>query len=227
MRGPPARCSCIGGVTRSPAPSSPVAASIIAATAIATWANLPSPGDATSAALLAARSLIPLGPLTLTPSLAMDPGWLILFSFMLIEAFIVLLLVMPMPSNHVRGAITASVTALWEKQPAIRYIAVCLTLINGFYFWHVIDALLDPFRVHFGIFGLNDPLLTCEMRATNFERERNAYITGFSLFLFLVLRRLVDIQVKLHEARADSKSVAAGVPMGQPVPPAVRRSKFD
>ena len=37
-----------------------------------------------------------------------------------------------------------------------------------------------------------------------------------SLFLFLVLRRLVDIQVKLHEARADSKAVGS-VPMGAPV----------
>ena len=34
-----------------------------------------------------------------------------------------------------------------------------------------------------------------------FRNERNAYITGFSLFMFLVLRRLIDIQMKLHEVR--------------------------
>ena len=46
--------------------------------------------------------------------------------------------------------------------------------------------------------------------------ERNAYITGFSLFLSLVLNRLIDIQGKLHSARQGVKQGGA-VPMGMPV----------
>ena len=168
----------------------------------------------------------------------MDLGWLLIFGFCAVEMLIVLLLVMPMPSNHVRGAITGAITHLWDKQEAIRYIAIGFTIINALYFWTVVDALTDPFKAHFGFLVFDDPLVTCEMRAAMFERERNAYVTGFSLFLFLVLRRLVDIQQKLHEARADSKSAHTGVPMGAPVghgypagyapaPPAKPRSKFD
>ena len=63
-----------------------------------------------------------------------------------------------------------------------------------------------------------------------FERERNAYITGFALFLLLVLRRMVDIQRQLFKLRAEMKDVQKryptlfnetrdphGVPMGRPV----------
>ena len=157
----------------------------------------------------------------------MDPGWLVLFVFMLLEVVVVLLLVMPMPSNHVRGAITLAVTSVWDKNPAIRYCAIGLTLVNAFYFWTVIDALLHPWKWAFGIL-VDDALISCEMRAHEYERERNAYISGFSLFLFLVLRRLVDIQMKLYEARAESKAAAMGVPMGRPVQPVGKpASKFD
>lgn len=147
----------------------------------------------------------------------MEIGWLILFTFMLCEAAIVLLLVAPMPSNQVRGAIVTAITSVWEKSAPVRYIAIGLNVINAFYFWHVMDALLDPFA-HFALVLYEmEPMLSCETRAFAFERERNAYITGMSLFLFLVLRRLVDIQVKLHESRLDSKAMSSGVPMGAPV----------
>ena len=45
-----------------------------------------------------------------------------------------------------------------------------------------------------------------------FERERNAYITGFSLFLFLVLRRMVDIQRQLFKLRGEMKDVQKRYP---------------
>ena len=75
---------------------------------------------------------------------------------------------------------------------------------------------------------LEDALVTCELRAMAFERERNAYITGFSLFLFLVLRRMVDIQKQLFTMRSEMKNVQKrypqifqnsheSVPMGRPV----------
>ena len=55
----------------------------------------------------------------------------------------------------------------------------------------------------------------------NPNQERNALICGASLFLWFVLRRLVDIQGKLHESRAMHKAAGGapkgGVPMGMPV----------
>ena len=160
----------------------------------------------------------------------MEPGWFVLFVFMIIEAFFVLLLVMPMPSNKVRGAITGFVTLVWDQTPAVRYTAILLTLVNLVYFVSVFDALAHPLYQHLGFMTLSEDLLavSCELRASHFERERNAYICGFSLFLFLVLRRLVDIQAKLHESRADVKTIGHGVPMGMPIGSSVPpRSKFD
>ena len=54
----------------------------------------------------------------------MDVAWFILFVFMLLEASIVLLLVMPMPSNRVRGAIITGIVSTWESPSAVRYIAI-------------------------------------------------------------------------------------------------------
>ena len=110
----------------------------------------------------------------------------------------------------------------------MRYIALFLGSINVIYFLMVFDALRQPFYA-FG-FMLEDALVSCEFRAMAFERERNAYITGFSLFLFLVLRRMVDIQKQLFTLRAEMKDAQKrypalfqetrdphGVPMGRPV----------
>ena len=144
----------------------------------------------------------------------MDPGWFVLFLFMLIEAALVLLLVMPMPSNQVRGSIVGAIVTTWEKNVAIRYVAMGVLAIDVLYFWHVIDALSMPFYA-FGLF--EDAFLNCEMRSLAFERERNAYITGTSIFLFLVLRRLVDIQAKLFQSRGEAKAAGMGIPMGAPV----------
>jgi len=163
-----------------------------------------------------------------------DLGWLIMFLFMLAEMALVLLLVAPMPSNQVRGAIVSAIVSTWETQAAVRYIALSLGLINVVYFLHVFDALRQPFYA-FG-FMLEDALVSCELRAQGFERERNAYITGFAIFLFLVLRRMVDIQAQLFAVRGEMKVLQKkwpqifeqqqqqqqqqqqhGVPMGQPV----------
>ena len=65
---------------------------------------------------------------------------------MLCEASIVLLLVAPMPSNQVRGAIVGAITSIWDKSPAVRYIAIGLNAINLFYFWHVC-GLMNGYRI--------------------------------------------------------------------------------
>ena len=68
---------------------------------------------------------------------------------------------------------------------------------------------------------LSEPSLNPNPNPTPTEQERNALICGASLFLWFVLRRLVDIQGKLHESRAMHKAVGGvptgGVPMGMPV----------
>lgn len=89
------------------------------------------------------------------------------------------------------------------------------TWLDLIYFYFVMDAILHPLY-DLGLLTPIEQAPTCELKMDLFRNERNAYITGFSMFMFLILVRLVDIQKKLHEARADVKAMGGGVPMGQP-----------
>ena len=75
-----------------------------------------------------------------------DLGWLIMFVFLIVESLLVLLLVMPMPSNQVRGAIITVIVDTWEKNNAVRYAGFFLGGINVIYFMMVFDALRQPGR---------------------------------------------------------------------------------
>lgn len=129
----------------------------------------------------------------------MDPGWLVLFIFTLVEGLLVMLLCLPMPSNDVRRSVTDFVAGLWE-QKYVQYTAITMLLVDAFYFYHVMGALLHPLY-DFGILSPVDVGLPCHMKSEMFRNERNAYISGGGLFLFFVLNRLVDIQDKLHAYR--------------------------
>ena len=50
-----------------------------------------------------------------------------------------------------------------------------------------------------------------------FYNERNAYITGSSLILFIILNRLVNIQDKLYEMRQQVKTLGSGAPSSSQV----------
>ena len=58
--------------------------------------------------------------------------------------------------------------------------------------------------------------VTCEARAATLYLERNAFICGLSVFLFLVLRRLMEIQHQLFEMRSAVKQVGVLAADGRP-----------
>lgn len=133
----------------------------------------------------------------------LDPGWLVLLLFMLIEGFFVVLMILPMPSNDARRFLRDKIAGLWESAP-VRYFSIGFLLLDAFYFWFVCDALLHPLH-DFGILSPIDMSVTCEMKQAMYREERNAFISGMGLFLFFILNRLVDIQDKLHRARDAAK----------------------
>lgn len=148
----------------------------------------------------------------------MEPGWFVLLVFMLLEATLVLLLSMPMPNNTARGAVITFITSLWEVPP-VRYVFYAILAVDIFYFWFVFDALLHPLY-DFGLLSYTGTeAVSCEIKAVMYQNERNAYITGFSLFLFLILSRMIDIQKKLHLSRETVKQGRSAVPIGRPVIP--------
>lgn len=149
-----------------------------------------------------------------------------------------------MPSNAVRGFLVEAIQSLTEK-PGVKYAVWGTFALNIFYFWCARrrrrpaqeSPLLTPRQIygarrytmeglmHMGRdLGILSPVayaITCEAKQDMFRQERNALICGASLFLWFVLRRLVDIQGKLHESRAMHKAAGGapkgGVPMGMPV----------
>lgn len=134
----------------------------------------------------------------------MDPGWLVLFLFLVVECVLVTLLVLPMPSNKIRRAVTDLIASLWDHK-GIQYAVIALLVLDAVYFYSDFDALRHPLY-DLGLLT-QESTIPCEERATMMQRERNAYITGFGLFLFFILRRLVDIQDKFHRARHVAKSI--------------------
>ena len=75
----------------------------------------------------------------------------------------------------------------------VKYAGFAILLLDAYYFAGTMDALSNPL-VHVGIVAspIDDVILSCEVGLEKFRNERNAYITGFSLFMFLVLRRLTS-----------------------------------
>mmetsp|Transcript_11346 Transcript_11346/g.16671 ORF Transcript_11346/g.16671 Transcript_11346/m.16671 type:complete len:158 (-) Transcript_11346:121-594(-) len=137
----------------------------------------------------------------------MDPGWFVLFLFLIVEIILVTLLCLPVPSNDVRGAITTFVINIWENKQ-VQYFIYFILIMDVIYFYFVFHALLNPFY-DLGILSPVEMGISCEQKQDLFYNERNAYITGGSLFLFFILNRLVDIQEKLHQARKHVKTLSS------------------
>jgi Bap31/Bap29 transmembrane region len=132
----------------------------------------------------------------------MDLGWFILSVFLVVEVIIITLLCLPMPTNDVRGVINGCVASLWMLKP-VEYTVLALLALDIFYLAFVWQSLSNPLY-DMGIFS-HDMGVSCEYKQDLFLAERNAYIASSVLFLFFVLRRLVDIQDKLHVARKHVK----------------------
>ena len=114
---------------------------------------------------------------------------------------IVGLLVMPMPANIVRGAIVTTVGKLWNTNSAIRYISWLIVGINVLYFAMTYkNVYYSPPQ------DILSRWEECDVKIMRFREQRNLYITGFSMFLFFVFRRVLEIQTQLHQARKKIKA---------------------
>lgn len=133
-------------------------------------------------------------------STTMDPVWLLMSAFTAMEVLVVMVLVMPMPSNAVRGRLTQAINQKWATSHTLKKLCWVMLTLNAYYAYSSIAELREAHAVMSSA--------TCETRATTLYLERNAYICGFSVFLFFVLRRLLEIQGQLHATRAIVKDAA-------------------
>jgi len=132
----------------------------------------------------------------------MDPGWYLITLTLLVQCFLVLVLVMPMPSNQVRTWTLKAVHAFWDLQP-VRYFAALVGIVDAWYFFFTLKVMSERGP----LFSPVDSPRTAEEAENMFRNERNMLITGGNLFFFLVLHRLLEIQDQLRKARAAAKSV--------------------
>lgn len=130
----------------------------------------------------------------------MDPGWLLVSCALLVQCALVLLLVVPVPSNAVRGVILWLVHFIAKAQ-FVRFSVVLVMAVNAYYFWFTLRFM----GRQGSLFSPVDTARTEYEEVAMYRNERNACITGGNLFLFLILRRLVDIQEQLRKARTASK----------------------
>jgi len=160
-----------------------------------------------------------------------QPGWLIISAALIVECLLVTLLILPMPNNDVRGAVTRWVQGLWNVKP-IRYGFFAVVVLDVVYFWSVVDALKHPLY-EYGFFVAPNHFGVCETRMELSRNERTLATTAFSLFVFLVLFRLIDIQGKLKQQRDRVKELEVmlvphypqGMPMGTPIGTPVEYNK--
>lgn len=128
----------------------------------------------------------------------MDPSWLLVTFVLIVQAVLCTILVLPLPSNHVRMLILKMIYALWGS-PAVKWAAVLSAVLNGYYlFW-----ILRTYRHN--LLSPVDQSATCMQEVTLMRSERNLFITAGNLWLSLVLRRLVQLQEQLHRARQQAK----------------------
>ncbi|KAJ8604362.1 hypothetical protein CTAYLR_002554 [Chrysophaeum taylorii] len=149
----------------------------------------------------------------------MLPGDVLPVASLVVQSLVCLLLVIPMPSNSVRGMIVGGLNRIWDQHPAIRSAAALLCVFNAFLFITELRRLSwpepppppppPPRRGMPGLPGMPPPPpvndFACEFQLGLFRSERNAYMSGFSLFIYFMMRRLLEIQQMLYKARKAEK----------------------
>jgi B-cell receptor-associated protein 31 len=136
--------------------------------------------------------------------------WYATFLFLCAELLVCSVLICPMPSKVKKFLLNGVVRV--TSVPVIRTsLRVACVLIFLLFLDSVRDhskrrAEMDAHRS--GDHGHIDAHHECETRLKMFYSQRNLYLTGFSLFLLLLLWRLMQYLASLHTAEASNTALA-------------------
>jgi len=132
--------------------------------------------------------------------------WGFEYAVLLAEVCLLLLLCIPMPDTRLRGGLLSLMGTVWSSRH-LRIGVFVVAAITGLLF---LDALRnvsyvgDEMRDRHEHGGVNEHQIALRL----FLNQRNCYITGFALFLMLIIFRFYDILSQLHRARTDIKQRA-------------------
>jgi len=160
----------------------------------------------------------------------MDPGWMLLYGFLLLECAVVMLLVLPVPNNFLRGLILKLVGKLTDNQGAMVFCGLVL-LLDAWYFYDSMKYLYGEKSYREGTAIVDGKVVVTNPQTeyiARLRKERGAYISGFGIFLSLVFYRLVELQKQIFEYRkvikankldktSSAKDAKENVSVAQPV----------
>eukprot|EP00993_Chasmostoma_nieuportense_P005435 NODE_6060_length_577_cov_26.031111_g5895_i0.p1 GENE.NODE_6060_length_577_cov_26.031111_g5895_i0~~NODE_6060_length_577_cov_26.031111_g5895_i0.p1 ORF type:complete len:159 (+),score=29.20 NODE_6060_length_577_cov_26.031111_g5895_i0:59-478(+) len=127
--------------------------------------------------------------------------WTLLYAVLVVEALLVLILCLPVPSSSFRQAVVSVYRVMWIKSHYVRYFVVTVILIQLLCFLDAIRTInhLDNHHSEGALADLMD-------RNRLLRNQRNMYITGFGLFLVLVGLRFLQLMDQLVTSRASQKA---------------------
>jgi len=140
--------------------------------------------------------------------------WEVIFIVLLAEAFICLLLTMPLPTRFKRG-ILLGMSVIW-RNPITRTISLVNFVILLALF---VSSLMDTSHLSQEVMAGGSSSMGTNSQSRILHAQRNAYLSGFTLFLMLILYRfqhmigdlfkmekqLQDFQVHLAEQGLPTK----------------------
>jgi len=127
--------------------------------------------------------------------------WGFEYAVLLGEVLLLLLLCMPMPDTRVRGFLLNIMGTIWSSRH-LRFAVFGIAAITGLLF---LDALRNVSFVGDEMHGRHEHGHEHQIALRLFLNQRNCYISGFALFLMLIIFRLHDILAQLHRARTELK----------------------
>merc|ERR550534_3563674 len=106
-----------------------------------------------------------------------------------------IILLVPLPSNSVRGLITGCLDKVTDKFPQIKQGAILLSVVEAVYLFFAARTWSS----------MDGPIVGCAEQMELFRQERNLYLNGFGLFLTMTIARVYRLQTQLFEARKLAK----------------------
>ena len=122
----------------------------------------------------------------------MDLGWGCMYVFLLLEVAVASALIMPMPTNSVRLLLTSSINKLWSIA-YVRYLCAMMLVLDSYLFYECMSFIYSPAAIH--------------DKPRRFRDQQHVYLTSFSIGLFFVIYRLVQLHQQLHSARKIQKDL--------------------
>jgi len=130
------------------------------------------------------------------------------------EMVLVLLICLPLPSNNVRGFIIRGYKMLWANEHVKLFFKV-VTGLNAI-LW--LDAMRRIFQLEERHEKFVGSVGDGDVKMHLFANQRNAWISGFSLFLIIVIYRLLVLMEQLHDSRRQLKAFQEGQAAAAAVP---------